>query len=948
MPQTALNCDGNGDYVEASGVRDLANDNALTVCAWAKSSQSTWNDAGCILSRRYQFIIHPQSGEETIRFYVNTENGWQDFTAWTPGSGESITDPHHYAITYDGSTATAYVDGESVGSGSPGTSLSSDTGPVYIGADDQADGWTSRHLDGVVDDARIYNRELSSAEMSSLASGENITDGLVSHWPIREGSGSTVEDIVGGNDGTINGDPQRVSGYVSDWVTVQDGGSVTLMAAATTARTTPQFNLISDGETATATNGLTSDTTSDGGRLGTDVLQASDTAIIEDAGQTVDSIATPTTAQVLISADDGGSVVASATTILDQDDFAYTDVPGSLTASTSTTESGSEDGIGEESPAPTASSVTTFQSGTFSLGFESPSPEVAIASPTTTSDTGTAAEAGSTEPATASPTTTSDTGIADDADHRMYFRGVGTSDGVSITHDESISFQSTDFTIALRCSVPHDLDVNSNNNYRGFLGKPGAFSSYDILFEDRGEVAFSTHHTDGNSNRNFAGYFPMDGTPFTVVCTHDHSAGENANWIDGVHQGTSTNAAGVDLSTNTDDLRIGQGGNDTLLSIVDEVRIDARKWSQSEIERYAEGDEPDTVDTRLLLGFDAGEGSTVYDRSAYSNDGTTDGSPEWVPGAERTIAHPTTTSDTGTAAEAGSLTDALSAVLSASTFGTAQDTAEIETALTAALSASESALTIVDGSTTGSFASALSGSDFAYTDVPGSLSSGSFSVFSGDEYGIGDESPAPTQGAVSTFSADEFGLGVENPPVVDALATVLSAAEYGVADESGAVEAAFVTTESGEEYGIGDETPTPTATQATPIEATLFSYADDAPALQNVVGEAPTAETFGFADDTGATQAADGVSVQAETLASADDASAIQDAIASTLEAAETGDTFVRGEIQGAEVTVFSSDTFGFADDQSEETEAVVVTLSGVEYDMTGVIRTTDDGVTQS
>ena len=46
--------------------------------------------------------------------------------------------------------------------------------------------------------------------LGSIASAE-----LVAHWPFDEGSGTTANDVTGnGNDGTLNGDPQWVAGYI--------------------------------------------------------------------------------------------------------------------------------------------------------------------------------------------------------------------------------------------------------------------------------------------------------------------------------------------------------------------------------------------------------------------------------------------------------------------------------------------------------------------------------------------------------------------------------------------------------------------------------------------------------------------------------------------------------------------------------------------------------------
>ena len=50
------------------------------------------------------------------------------------------------------------------------------------------------------------------------ASAQIVTDGLVSYWSLDEDDieGETVKDVWGGNDGTIQGEPQTVDGKIGD------------------------------------------------------------------------------------------------------------------------------------------------------------------------------------------------------------------------------------------------------------------------------------------------------------------------------------------------------------------------------------------------------------------------------------------------------------------------------------------------------------------------------------------------------------------------------------------------------------------------------------------------------------------------------------------------------------------------------------------------------------
>jgi hypothetical protein len=49
---------------------------------------------------------------------------------------------------------------------------------------------------------------------ANVANAQFVTDGLVSHWSFDEIEGDTVVDVVGENDGTINGEPQIIEGKI--------------------------------------------------------------------------------------------------------------------------------------------------------------------------------------------------------------------------------------------------------------------------------------------------------------------------------------------------------------------------------------------------------------------------------------------------------------------------------------------------------------------------------------------------------------------------------------------------------------------------------------------------------------------------------------------------------------------------------------------------------------
>ena len=148
--------DGVNDYIEVSNVPDLSTTNKFTVMIWGKSAASTWNENGWLMSRRDQFLIHPNSTLTSVNMYVYT-SGYYAGTVYP----SDITQWNHYALTFNAGSCTMYLNGANAGTFSSGATLSSDTGVVAIGRDDGL----SRYGSGRASNAMIYNRDLSATEI---------------------------------------------------------------------------------------------------------------------------------------------------------------------------------------------------------------------------------------------------------------------------------------------------------------------------------------------------------------------------------------------------------------------------------------------------------------------------------------------------------------------------------------------------------------------------------------------------------------------------------------------------------------------------------------------------------------------------------------------------------------------------------------------------------------
>jgi hypothetical protein len=164
-----LTFDGSDDYVTVSNVYDFGASNAMTAEIWAKSDNATWNDFGYLISRRNQFIIHPQQSSTEVYFYIFS-GGYQSVNL-TPAS---ITGFNQYVLTYNAGDLRAYLNGSLGANSTVSSPILSYAGDTYIGKDD----FLARYLDGNVGAVRLYNRALSAAEITQNYNAQKSRFGL--------------------------------------------------------------------------------------------------------------------------------------------------------------------------------------------------------------------------------------------------------------------------------------------------------------------------------------------------------------------------------------------------------------------------------------------------------------------------------------------------------------------------------------------------------------------------------------------------------------------------------------------------------------------------------------------------------------------------------------------------------------------------------------------------
>lgn len=161
----AYELDGSDDYI-ATPV--AVPSGGFSVGIWFNADTANLASFTSILSTRIEdgdgsnIEINANGTNDTINWNQNNTN---------VGSLSPIPSGfNHYVLTYDGSdTAVAYHNGSSVGSTS-GLSHPNDSTTIDVGRRPAGDNYT----DGVVDDPRVYSKELTASEVSNWHSTGSI------------------------------------------------------------------------------------------------------------------------------------------------------------------------------------------------------------------------------------------------------------------------------------------------------------------------------------------------------------------------------------------------------------------------------------------------------------------------------------------------------------------------------------------------------------------------------------------------------------------------------------------------------------------------------------------------------------------------------------------------------------------------------------------------------
>jgi hypothetical protein len=154
--------DGTDDNITVLNSNSLNPSNAFTVTAWVNPA-ATFTDFRSIVVKNYKYYLYssvtgycgdggPLGGfNEAINTTV-CELPPLLVGSWT-----------HLSLTYDGSMLTLYRDGVAVATSTASGALQATTGDLQIGASEYGE-----FFKGLIDEVRVYNRPLSSAEVQAI------------------------------------------------------------------------------------------------------------------------------------------------------------------------------------------------------------------------------------------------------------------------------------------------------------------------------------------------------------------------------------------------------------------------------------------------------------------------------------------------------------------------------------------------------------------------------------------------------------------------------------------------------------------------------------------------------------------------------------------------------------------------------------------------------------
>ncbi|MGB4965550.1 MAG: LamG-like jellyroll fold domain-containing protein, partial [Microgenomates group bacterium] len=170
---SSLKFDGTDDYVSVADNSSLENA-VMSLSAWIYTSAGFPAQTGIIGKRvtSSDFLQYELGISSNTLYWLQSADGGSWATLVSTPSNTISAGWHHYVGTNNGTTARLYIDGKEVGTAdsSPATTLASSTETLQIGQ--SRIGSNDSYFVGQIDDVRIYNYAVTTAQIKSIMNGE--------------------------------------------------------------------------------------------------------------------------------------------------------------------------------------------------------------------------------------------------------------------------------------------------------------------------------------------------------------------------------------------------------------------------------------------------------------------------------------------------------------------------------------------------------------------------------------------------------------------------------------------------------------------------------------------------------------------------------------------------------------------------------------------------------
>ena len=185
--QRCIEFDGVNDYLDSGKVLDL--NTSFTVSAWVKSNAIN------------KTILSKRNNTFTTGYDLSINSAGKAEMSWMNGTKQSIVSTmvlpqriwHNIAVTYDGTTATLYIDGVEDASVNLLNVPANPTQSFLIAAADGIIGNTTSFFRGGIDEVRVWNVALTEKQLRYVMNQEILSNGLITN-------GSIIPNTITAND----------------------------------------------------------------------------------------------------------------------------------------------------------------------------------------------------------------------------------------------------------------------------------------------------------------------------------------------------------------------------------------------------------------------------------------------------------------------------------------------------------------------------------------------------------------------------------------------------------------------------------------------------------------------------------------------------------------------------------------------------------------------------